>query len=31
MIYPVVQPMPTPGCGDLFRSRIALNPSQVIQ
>jgi hypothetical protein len=23
--------MPTPRCGDLLRSRIALNPSQVIQ
>jgi hypothetical protein len=29
--YPVVWPMPTPRCGDLLRSRIALNPSQVIQ
>jgi hypothetical protein len=29
--YPVVRPMPTPRCGDLLRSRIALNPSQVIQ
>jgi hypothetical protein len=31
VIYPVVRPMPTPRCGDLLRSRIALNPSQVIQ
>jgi hypothetical protein len=29
--YPVVWPMPTPRCGDLLRSRVALNPSQVIQ
>jgi hypothetical protein len=29
--YPVVWPMPTPRCGDLLRSRIALNPSQVVQ
>jgi hypothetical protein len=29
--YPRVWPMPTPRCGDLLRSRIALNPSQVIQ
>jgi hypothetical protein len=29
--YPVVRPMPTPRCGDLLWSRIALNPSQVIQ
>jgi hypothetical protein len=29
--YPVVRPMPTPRCGDLLRSRVALNPSQVIQ
>ena len=28
--YPVVRPMPTPP-GELLRSRIALNPSQVIQ
>jgi hypothetical protein len=27
----VVRPMPTPRCGDLFRSRVDLNPSQVIQ
>jgi hypothetical protein len=25
--YPVVRPMPTPLCGDLLRSRVALNPS----
>jgi hypothetical protein len=31
VIYSVVRPMPTPRCGDLLRSRIALNPSQVIQ
>jgi hypothetical protein len=24
--YPVVQPMPTPRCGDLLWSRFALNP-----
>jgi hypothetical protein len=29
--YPVVRPMSTPRCGDLLRSRIAPNPSQVIQ
>jgi hypothetical protein len=29
--YPVVRPMPTPCCGDLLRSRVALNLSQVIQ
>jgi hypothetical protein len=29
--YPVVRPMPTSCCGDLLRSRVALNPSQVIQ
>jgi hypothetical protein len=29
--YPVVRPMPTSHCGDLLRSRVALNPSQVIQ
>jgi hypothetical protein len=29
--YPVVQLMPTPRCGDLLRSRVALNPSQVNQ
>jgi hypothetical protein len=29
--YLVVRPMPTPHCGDLLRSRVALNPSQVIQ
>jgi hypothetical protein len=29
--YPMVRPMPTPHCGDLLRSRVALNPSQVIQ
>jgi hypothetical protein len=29
--YLVVRPMPTPRCGDLLWSRIALNPSQVIQ
>jgi hypothetical protein len=29
--YPVVPPMRTPCCGDLLRSRIAPNPSQVIQ
>ena len=29
--YLVVRPMPTPCCGHLLRSRIALNPSQVIQ
>jgi hypothetical protein len=29
--YPVVRPMPTPRCGDLLRSRVTLNPSQVIQ
>jgi hypothetical protein len=29
--YLMVQPMPTPHCGDLLRSRVALNPSQVIQ
>jgi hypothetical protein len=29
--YPVVRPMPTPRCGDLLWSRVALNPSQVIQ
>jgi hypothetical protein len=29
--YPRVRPMPTPRCGDLLRSRVALNPSQVIQ
>jgi hypothetical protein len=28
--YPVVRPMPIPRCGDLLRSRVALNPSQVI-
>ena len=27
----MVRPMPTPCYGDLLRSRIALNPSQVIQ
>jgi hypothetical protein len=25
--YPVVRPMPTPCCGDLLQSRVALNPS----
>jgi hypothetical protein len=29
--YLVVRPMPNPRCGDLLWSRIALNPSQVIQ
>jgi hypothetical protein len=29
--YLVIRPMPTPHCGDLLRSRVALNPSQVIQ
>jgi hypothetical protein len=29
--YPVVRPMPTPCCGELLRSRVALNPSQVIR
>jgi hypothetical protein len=29
--YPVVRPMPTSCCGDLLRTRVALNPSQVIQ
>ena len=29
--YHVVRPMPTPCGGDLLRSRVALNPSQVIQ
>jgi hypothetical protein len=29
--YLVVRPMPTPHCGDLLWSRIAINPSQVIQ
>ena len=29
--YPMVRPMPTPRCGDLLRSRVALNLSQVIQ
>jgi hypothetical protein len=29
--YPVVRPMPTRRCGYLLQSRIALNPSQVIQ
>jgi hypothetical protein len=29
--YPVVRAMPTPRCGDLLGSRVALNPSQVIQ
>jgi hypothetical protein len=28
--YLVVRPMPTPRCGDVLRSRVALNPSQVI-
>jgi hypothetical protein len=27
----VVRPMSTPRCGDLLWSRVALNPSQVIQ
>jgi hypothetical protein len=27
----MVWPNPTPCCGDLLRSRVALNPSQVIQ
>jgi hypothetical protein len=27
----VVQPKPTLGCGDLLRSRVAFNPSLVIQ
>jgi hypothetical protein len=31
VFYPVVRPISTPCCGDLLRSRIALNPSQVIQ
>jgi hypothetical protein len=31
MIFPMVRPKPTPRCGDLLRSRVALNPSQVIQ
>jgi hypothetical protein len=29
-IFTVVQPMPTPHCGDLLWSRVALNPSQAI-
>jgi hypothetical protein len=29
--YPMVRPMLTPRCGDLLRSRVALNSSQVIQ
>jgi hypothetical protein len=29
--YLVVRPMPTPRRGDLLRSRVALNPSQLIQ
>jgi hypothetical protein len=29
--YLVVRPMPTPRCGDLLQSRVALNLSQVIQ
>jgi hypothetical protein len=29
--YLVVRPIPTPRCVDLLRSRVALNPSQVIQ
>jgi hypothetical protein len=28
--YPVVPPMSAPRCGDLLRSRVALNLSQVI-
>jgi hypothetical protein len=28
--YLVVRPMPTPHYGDLLRSMVALNPSQVI-
>jgi hypothetical protein len=28
--YLMVRPMPTPYCGDLFRSSVALNPSHVI-
>jgi hypothetical protein len=31
MIFPMVWPKPTPRCSDLLRSRIALNPSEVIQ
>jgi hypothetical protein len=31
MIFIVVQLMPALRCGDLLRSRVALNPSQVIQ
>jgi hypothetical protein len=31
MIFPMVWPKPTPRCGDLLQSRVALNPSQVIQ
>jgi hypothetical protein len=30
-IFTLVQPMPTPRCGDLLWSMVALNPSQVIQ
>jgi hypothetical protein len=30
-IFIVVRPMPTPHCGDLLWSRVALNPSQVIK
>jgi hypothetical protein len=29
--YLVVRPMPTPRCGDLLRSRVAPNPSQLMQ
>jgi hypothetical protein len=29
--YPIVWPMSTPRCGGLLWSRLALNPSQVIQ
>jgi hypothetical protein len=29
--YLVVRPMPTPCCGGLLRSRVALSPSQVVQ
>jgi hypothetical protein len=30
-IFTVARSMPTPRCGDLLWSRVALNPSQVIQ
>jgi hypothetical protein len=29
--YPMVGHIPTPRCGELLRSRVSLNPSQVIQ